>query len=68
MDKIYAYMGTYKYTTEKDVEHPVRDCEVNKYDVSADYSLYYNLEKTLIVQGFQFKFLYKNVLNLKKII
>lgn len=52
MDKIYVYMGTYKYTTEKDVEHPVRDCEVNKYDESADYSLYYNLEKNTYSPGF----------------
>ena len=43
-DDYYVYIGTYKYTDEKDVIHGSCDIEVNRDDESADYVVYYNLE------------------------
>ncbi len=40
----FVYMGTYRYTTEVDIEHGANDIEVSRNDKSADYVIYYNLE------------------------
>lgn len=40
----YVYMGTYKYTDEIDIVHSPNDIEVSRYNSSADYVAYYNLE------------------------
>ncbi len=40
----FVYMGTYRHTTEVDIEHGANDIEVSRNDKSADYVIYYNLE------------------------
>ena len=40
----YVYTGTYKYTDEIDIVHSPNDIEVSRYNSSADYVAYYNLE------------------------
>lgn len=43
--KMYVYMGTYKYSTSCDIEHGYRSIRVQRNDKSAEYIRYCDIEK-----------------------
>ena len=43
-NQIFVYLGTYRHSVERDIEHGSNDYLVDKNDVNADYRMYQDIE------------------------